>query len=56
MLSKLLGAGNKVELRAVEHTVGAETNTGQVEKKKTYRTEIYDILSEDRIEIVMPME
>lgn len=56
MLSKLLGAGNKVELQAVERTVGTEANAGQAESKKTYRTEIYDILSEDRIEIVMPME
>lgn len=56
MLSKLVGAGNKVELQAVERASEEQQGAESPENKKTYRTEVYDILSEDRMEVVMPME
>lgn len=52
MLSRLVTPGARVELQAVEriHASGAEDN------HKTYVSAVHDILSEDRLEITMPME
>lgn len=52
MLSDLVLAGDKVELRASDHLFAKE----EEESGKTYTTRVYDVLSEDRLEIVMPME
>lgn len=52
MLSKFISVGNKIELRAVERRA-AES---QEENQKVYHSSVYDILSEDTLEITMPME
>lgn len=51
MLSKLVMDGDKVELRSLEHVFAKEE-----EKIKTYSTRVYEVLSDDRVEIMMPME
>lgn len=52
MLSKFVSVGNKIELQAVERLdESAEGND-----KKIYFSKVYDVLSEDTLEIIMPME
>lgn len=51
MLSKYVNAGDKVELQSSDHLFAKENET-----VKKYVTRVFDILSDDRIEIVMPME
>lgn len=53
MLSKFIEAGCKVELRAIDRP--GEEN-GSEEIRKMYASQVYDILTEDRMEITMPME
>lgn len=52
MLSKYVIPGNRVEIQAVERTKYID-NT---ETKKVYQTKVCDILSDDRLEIYMPMD
>ena len=52
MLSKLISAGDRVELQAVERL----REEAPEEEKKAYTSQVYDIISEDRMEILMPME
>ncbi len=52
MLSKYVVPGNKVEMQAVERAKYID----DTEKKKVYQTQVCDILSEDQLEIYMPME
>jgi c-di-GMP-binding flagellar brake protein YcgR len=52
MLSNYVIPGNKLELQAVERVKYVD----QVEKKKIYSTTVSDILSDDRLEVCMPME
>lgn len=52
MLSKYVIPGNKVEMQAVERAKYID----ETEKKKVYQSKVCDILSEDRLEIYMPME
>lgn len=52
MLSRLVSPGEKVELQPVERL----REDGTKEPKKIYYSQVYDILSEDRLEIFMPME
>lgn len=52
MLSKWIKAGNKIELSAVERLRQDETK----EDKKVYISQVFDILSDDRLEVTMPME
>ncbi len=49
MLSKIVSPGDKVDLQSVDHLFSDE-------KVKKYSTRVYDVLSDDKIEIVMPME
>ena len=49
MLSKYAAPGDKLDLQSVDHLL-------KNERGKKYSTRIYDILSDDRLEIVMPME
>ena len=51
MLQKLLMAGDVVDIRAIDRTLTKE-NT----EKKTYRSRVGDVLSEDQLEIMMPIE
>lgn len=52
MLSKFIAIGNKIELQAVDRGRGEQAEGSQ----KIYASKVYDILSEDTLEIVMPME
>lgn len=52
MLSKYVIPGNRVEIQAVERTKYIDNS----ETKKVYQTKVYDILSDDRLEIYMPMD
>ncbi|MGN1147459.1 MAG: flagellar brake protein [Lachnospiraceae bacterium] len=50
MLSDIIVPGCKIELQPVKRINGDEAS------KKVYYSQVYDILSEDRMEITMPME
>lgn len=52
MLSEFVVPGSKIELQAVERRL-EETDPS---KRKIYNSQVYDILSEDTMEILMPME
>lgn len=52
MLSKYVIPGNKVEIQAVDRTKYID----EMEKKKVYTTQVLDVLSDDRLELDMPME
>lgn len=52
MLSKFIDIGDRIELQAVER--GIEELTQSI--KKTYQSSVHDILSDDTLEIIMPME
>lgn len=52
MLSKFISIGDKIELQAVDRTAEEQTEGA----RKTYGSMVHDILSEDTLEIVMPME
>lgn len=52
MLSKYVIPGNRVEIQAVERTKYID-NT---ETKKVYQTKVCDILSDDRLEVYMPLD
>jgi len=51
MLSKYVVPGNRVELQSVKRM-----NLPDGEEKKVYSTKVYDIVSDERIELLMPME
>lgn len=52
MLSTFVVPGNKVEIQAVDRIQYKD----EMESKKVYQSTVYDIISEDRLEIYMPME
>ena len=52
MLSKYVKPGNKVEIQAVEHVKYVDGG----DRKKVYSSMVSDILSDDQLEILMPME
>ena len=52
MISKYIKVGNKIEIESVTKS---KDEYGEV-VRKTYRSELYDIESEDIIKIAMPME
>ena len=52
MLSNFISLGDKIELQAVSRST---EESGEM-VKKTYGSKVYDILSEDTLEIVMPTE
>ncbi len=54
MLSKYIVVGNRVELQAVRRLKLSEDQIS--EERKVYTTKVYDILSDERIELLMPME
>lgn len=51
MLSKFLVEGDRIELQAVEKSTFKKTD-----EKKIYYSQVYEILSEDTMEITMPVE
>lgn len=52
MLSKYVSIGAKLELETIE---GLD-NTENSSERRTYRSKLYDIVSEDQIKIAMPIE
>lgn len=52
MIEKYIVPGERVELKAVKRTSVIRGEAAE----KSYTTKIYDIISEDQIEILMPME
>lgn len=55
MLEDYLRTGDKVELEAIRQT-SLEDGGSDSGTRKQYVTKLYDILSEDRFELLMPME
>lgn len=53
MLSNIIKPGDKIELQRVERM---KENTTEVLNKKIYHSKVCEILSEDRLEITMPIE
>lgn len=53
MLSDIIAAGQVVEIEAVKDDLEAQD---KAELKKIYRTKVFDVLSEDQLEIMMPIE
>ena len=58
LLSKYVVPGCRVDMQAIERYKGlSQDNTGDnAEGHKTYQSQVIDVLSEDRVEISMPME
>ncbi len=54
MLSKYVVVGNRVELQAVKRLNLSDDSAN--EERKVYSTKVYDIVSDERIELLMPME
>ena len=52
MISKFVQIGNKIDIESIKKTTD---EPGEI-TRKTYRSELYDIESEDIIKIAMPME
>lgn len=52
ILSKYVAPGSKVDIQAIKRIKYDELQS----KQKMYKTQVFDILSEDRIELLMPME
>ncbi len=51
MLTKYVKPGEKIELQTVERSI-----LGTVSDKKAYTSKVYDIISDEQFEILMPME
>ena len=55
MLSKYVVVGNRVEMQSVKRMNLGLKEAGQ-DERKVYSTKVYDIISDERIEVLMPME
>lgn len=53
MLSNIIGPGCKIDLQIMEKR---KTDENDQADKPIYHSQVYDILTEDKLEIVMPME
>ena len=51
MLTRYVKPGEKVELQTMERSI-----LGSVSDKKAYTSKVYDVISDEQIEILMPME
>lgn len=51
MLTKLVNPGDAIELTALDRTARK-----QDKERKVYASKVYDIISDDQVEILMPME
>lgn len=58
LLSKYIVPGCRVDLQAIERSKGylKGDSDDSGEKRKNYQSQVIDVLSEDRVEIAMPME
>lgn len=54
LLSKYVVPGGRVDLQTIDRS--KENTSDSSEKRKSYQSQVIDVLSEDRIEISMPME
>lgn len=52
MLTELVRPGDKIEVQAVEGAILG----GNAGNKKVYNSQVYDILDDERLEIMMPMD
>lgn len=52
MFSRFIAEGDKIELRAVERGIDEQPESGG----RVYNSTVYEIQSEDTIEITMPVE
>ena len=52
MLTSIIDAGQVVEIQSVNRIA----EESEEERKKVYRSKVFDVLSEDQLEILMPME
>lgn len=52
MIEKFISPGDKIELKSTINVVLPDGTEGV----KTYRSSVYDILDDERLELVMPME
>lgn len=52
MLTSIIDAGQVVEIQSVNRIA----EKSEEERKKVYRSKVFDVLSEDQLEILMPME
>ena len=53
LISKYVVPGCRVDLQAIQHSTSSEEIEGP---RRSHQSQVLDILSEDRIEISMPME
>lgn len=56
LLAKYVVPGCRVDLQAIERSVGYSRDKSDGEGRKNYQSQVIDVLSDDRIEIAMPME
>lgn len=56
MLSDFVIAGQIVEVQAVNSVLEGEAETVENGEQKVYRTKVFDVLSEDQLELMMPLE
>ena len=54
LLSKYIVPGGEVELKAIERGLGQEAGTEK--EKKTHRSQVLRVLTEDRMEVAMPIK
>lgn len=57
LLSKYVVPGCRVDLQAIDRSIEYRGKSASVrEGQKSYRSQVIDVLSDDRVEIAMPME
>ena len=58
LLSKYVIPGSRVDLQAIEHSKKkyAQNDGSGNEERKSYQSQVIDVISDDRVEIAMPME
>lgn len=56
LLSKYVVPGSRVDLQAIERSKVSYAQGDGNEGRKSYQSQVIDVLSDDRVEIAMPME
>ena len=58
LLSKYVMPGSRVDLRTIDRTKESyqRNDNGNNEGRKGYQSQVIDVISDDRLEIAMPME
>jgi len=52
MLSKFISPGDKIEMQRVERLKGADAE----ESRRVYLSSVHEIIAQDQMEVIMPME